>query len=92
MTLNVIKRKAFCFNNDSNGGEALTVTSTYYDNGDAAKGLTPGYFVNQEIELQSYGNAAAISLFAYMLNPTKLRQLADELEKCEIQIKEIQGG
>lgn len=86
---NLIFRATKNLNPNDNGGETASFTTEYFDNGDASRGLEPGFYVNQRIELQSYHNSASIALFSYMLNPRMLRQLADKLEMCEAEVKKV---
>ena len=71
---------SFCFNPIDNGGEALTLTTRFFPNGD------PGVvFTNQELSLQSYCNSASLNLHGASITPDMLRQLANELEKAQIE-------
>ena len=63
-----------------NGGEAVILTTEFFGNGDTIT-EKDGVFVNQEIELQSYGNAAAIKLYSNFFTPEFLRRWANELEQ-----------
>lgn len=65
-------------NPEDNGGESVTLTVDIYDNGDAAAGLPDGIFTLGSVSLQSYGNAASITL--PNVSPEFLRKFADELE------------
>jgi hypothetical protein len=75
----VLATHCYVFNKSDNGGEALMLTTTFIANGDPLT-ETKGVFLNQEIELQSYGNAATIKLFGACITPKMLRELAKELE------------
>ena len=80
-----LKRHVFLFNKEDNGGESLILTTDFFDNGDAAAGLPDGIYTNQELALQSYGNSASFNLCGAALTPALLRQLANELDKAEIE-------
>lgn len=47
----ILGKHEFTFNPKDNGGEALTLKTFFYDNGD---GVPNGIYINQELELQSY--------------------------------------
>lgn len=83
-----LRSHSFVFNEEDNGGESLVLTTEFYDNGDYAHGLNQGIFINQELTLNSYCNNATFNLVGVTLNPTILRQLADELEKAENEVVE----
>lgn len=65
------------FNPKDNGGEALTLSTTFWDNGDKKNNV---YFT-QDLTLNSYGNSASFNLCGAILTPDTLRRLADDLEK-----------
>lgn len=65
----------FCFNEEDNGGESLTLTTRA--NFDKGEDLV---FYTQELTLMSYGNSASFNLGDFHFNPFMLRKLADELE------------
>ena len=67
----------FVINGNDNGGEQLSVTTRLIDNGD----LRDNIYLNQEISLQSYNNAATFFLYGAIITPDALRQLADELDR-----------
>lgn len=71
---------SFTFNPNDNGGESLSIETKIYDNGDAKHGLKSGIFLNQTINLQSYGNSAQFNLCGATLTPDLLRRLANELD------------
>jgi hypothetical protein len=73
----VLATHSFIFNPKDNGGEALTLKTVFYDNGD---GIPKGIYIHQELELQSYSNSVTYNLIGATLTPENLRQLADELE------------
>lgn len=77
----------FRFNKSDNGGESLSLTTRFYDNGDGHKGLSPGLYYTQELTLNSYNNSATFHLHGAILTPEVLRSLADELDKKLIDIK-----
>jgi hypothetical protein len=70
-----IGRYAFDFSPYLNGGESLTLLTTFLFDGD------PEPYLYQELCLNSYGNRAMFSLGSIMLTPEILRKLADELDK-----------
>lgn len=72
-----IKRHVFEFNPEDNGGESLTLTTEFFDNGD---GPPNGIYCTQELTLQSYCNSASFNLCGTRLDPDILRKLADQLE------------
>lgn len=78
-----LHREVYVFNAEDNGGESLTLTTDYFDNGDAAHGLPDGIFTNQKLTLMSYGNSASFELYGTALTPENLRELADILENGE---------
>jgi hypothetical protein len=84
MSDKLLHRHVFCFNEEDNGGESLTLKTEFYDNGDAAAGLPAGIYTNQELSLMSYGNSASFNLSGAAFTPELLRQLANELESAMI--------
>jgi hypothetical protein len=74
---------SFCFNEQDNGGEAFTLTTELYNNGDEES----GYYLNQFLTLQSYCNSASFELVGAQITPKNLRKLADELEEFFNEIK-----
>ena len=74
----LISRHSFVFNDRDNGGESLSLKTDMYTNGDDEG--QAGIYLNQELTLQSYCNSATISLVGAVLTPTKLRELANQLE------------
>lgn len=75
-----IKTHSFVFNPGDNGGESLMLTTVFVPNGD------PGVVCpEQTLTLQSYCNSASFNLVGAPMTPDILRQLANELEKAEIQ-------
>lgn len=75
---------SFIFNKKDNGGESLSLTTSYYDNGD---GPVKGCYTDQELTLQSYGNSATFNFSGIQITPNLLRELANELESAEIKAK-----
>jgi len=82
----ILNRHVFNFSPEKNGGEVLTLTSTYHK-----FDADPGVFVSQEITLESYGNSASFNLYGISLTPKALRQLADELELAELVANQNKG-
>lgn len=76
--MHVLESSVFTFNPEGNGGEALSLRTTFEDNGDL-DGKKSIYLV-QEITLQSYSNSVTIHLQDGSLTPEVLRRLANELE------------
>lgn len=75
----------YAFNRGDNGGEWLELKTKIFHNGDDLEDGSPdptGIFINQEIVLNSYSNAAAIMLHGIAITPHDLRKVADELEKA----------
>lgn len=72
----IIGTHVFTFNPHDNGGEALMLKTEKISNGDP-----DGYYFNQTLTLQSYGNSASFNLYGAQITPLMLRKLADELEK-----------
>ena len=64
-------------NPNDNGGESILLTTWLYDNGDEQDFI----YANQQIELNSYCNSASMFMSGFLLNPDKLRELANKLEK-----------
>lgn len=77
----LVKRHVFDFSPGTNGGESLTLTTDFYDNGDKDA------YMNQEFSLQSYCNSASFQLVGTPLTPGLLRKLANELESAEIEAR-----
>ena len=73
----LLKTHTFSFNRKDNGGEQVTINTKFYANGDRNR---DGVYINQEITLNSYCNAASILLYGAALTPENLRMLADELD------------
>jgi len=66
----------FKVNEKDNGGEGLYITTQLFDNGDKTSNL---YFT-QTLKLNSYTNSASFELGTAILDPSRLRQLANELD------------
>jgi len=73
-----LKQHTFVFNDGDNGGEALTLTTEFHDNGD---GVPEGVYMTQELCLGSYCNSASFHLSGAVLTPELLRELANQLDK-----------
>jgi hypothetical protein len=67
----------FVFNPEANGGETLSLTTDIWDNGDDENNI----FVHQVLNLESYSNSVSLHLAGAVLTPTKLRMLADQLDR-----------
>lgn len=72
-----LKRHVFTFNPDSNGGEALMLTTDYYWDGEDE------VYTNQQLTMCCYGKEVSFNLGSALLNPAVLRNLADQLEQSE---------
>ena len=68
-----IHKEHFNFSPCENGGESLTLTTTYFDNGDGE------IFVNQDLKLQSYCNCATIHLSGIEITAEKANALCNVL-------------
>ena len=89
-----LKTHTFNLNDDSNGGESILLTTSFYD---ANEGKYPDVleiFTNQELTLHSYANSASFNFTDSVLTPDKLRQLANELERVQnsITLEDIRNG
>ena len=73
----------FTFNKTDNGGEQVILHTMIEKDKDDI------YFSSQELTLHSYCNAAKFNLVG-VFTPTKLRQLADELESAMNSMKYIE--
>jgi len=71
-------KHVFIFNEHDNGGESLSLTTSFFDNGD---GIPQGLYLNQELTLSSYGNSATFTLCGATLTPKLLRELANQLDE-----------
>jgi len=78
----VLGKHYFVFNPKDNGGESLSLETTFMDNGDGILAYT-----NQELTLASYTRMVKI-LGSDLLTPEILRKLANELESCQNVIKD----
>lgn len=81
MSDKVLHRDCFVFNEEDNGGESLSLTTSWIDNGDDIDLEGAGIYVNQELSLQSYGNSASFNLCSSIITPSLLRKLANSLEQ-----------
>ncbi len=87
MDLKVLATHSFNLSPKTNGGEALTITTKFFDNGDEKTWLGKRIFTNQELTLQSYCNSASIQLCGSPLTPDILRKLANELDQRMVEVK-----
>lgn len=76
----LLQTHVFEVNPEDNSGEAVTITTKFFGNGDPITHYF-GVYETQDITIQSYGNSASIRLGCSTLTPEKLRDLADELEE-----------
>lgn len=67
----------FIFDRHNNGGEQLTLTTDFYDNGDKENNI----YINQKLTLHSYCNQASFDLVGSPILPDMLRELANQLDK-----------
>lgn len=79
----LLKSHSFTFNPNDNGGEALTLTTKFYDNGGGE------VYVNQELSLMSYCNSASFNLCGTQITSGSLRELANQLDKVEATLREV---
>ena len=85
MTDKLLKKHVFCFNEDANGGEALTLQTSFFEDKE-----NEHIYCVQELSLQSYGNSASFQLVGAAITPELLRKLADELEPIlETELEQI---
>ena len=68
-----IIRHDFIFNPEDNGGEEVSLSTEFFSNGEEI-------FTTHQFILNSYGNSAILHL-GIQITPTRLRLLADQLEK-----------
>lgn len=81
MSDKVLHRDCFVFNKKDNGGESLSLTTSWIDNGDDIGPECDGIYLNQELSLQSYSNSASFNLCGAIITPSILRDLANKLEQ-----------
>lgn len=75
----------FVFNKGDNSGESLHLTTEFFANGDPIT-ENSGVYINQELTLQSYSNAATLQLTSAGFTSDRLRELADQLDACKKKI------
>ena len=80
----LLRKHVFTFNKEDNGGESLILYTEMYANGEP-----DGVYYNQELTLSSYSNCATFNLLGAPLTPDLLRELANQLEKVELEAKAI---
>ena len=85
MKVKELAKHYYNFSPQDNGGEGLFMETIFYDNGD---GIPDGVYTNQTLTLRSYGNSASINLFGIQITPEKLRELADQLEGIQKNLKD----
>lgn len=73
----LLKTHTFVVNPNDNGGEQLSITTMFFDNGDHGDTVS-----SQEITLQSYSNSMTFDLSGAVLTPEILRKFADELARA----------
>lgn len=78
-----IYRQVFSFNPNDNGGEQLVLITKYLNNGDGE------IYINQSLELYSYCNSAAFNLVGAVIDSKMLRELANQLDKAEIEAAKL---
>lgn len=76
MTNQEITKFVFCFNPNANGGEAVTLTTCFFSNGD-------NLYSTHELSMESYGNSVTLNLSGEVITPEILRRLADKLESAK---------
>lgn len=82
---NELTHHYFRFNQKDNGGESFTIHTTFTSTGVDFDEENPnaGFFVDQELRLNSYRNSASVNLTGYVLTPQNLREMADKLEAAQ---------
>lgn len=75
----------FTLNPESNDGESVYLHTTFERNGEGDKTTVSA---TQELILNSYANSAHFN-FGFLLNPSSLRQLANQLEKFEANVRNL---
>lgn len=80
MSDELLKTHTFCFNDYTNSGESLILTTKMYLEGNEV-------VWHQFLTLNSYSNSASFNLYDGPLTSKSLRKLADELESLENEIK-----
>ena len=73
----LLKTHTFIVNPLANGGEQLSVTTKFLNNGDP-----DDMDISQEITLQAYSNSVTFNLSGAALTPEILRKFADELARA----------
>ncbi len=81
----VLRTHRFILNKHLNSGEQISINTEFCNNGDEITETT-GVYINQTIELQSYGNAMSLIICDGCLTPEELRKLADELDQVRKEI------
>jgi len=76
----IISEHHFTFNPKDNGGESLTLSTEFIDNGDDGE---EGIYTNHKLTLHSYCNAAHFELCGISITPELLRELANQLENAK---------
>lgn len=74
----VLKTHNFYFSNER-GGECISLKTKFIGNGDPITNKE-GVYVNQELILSGYSNAAIFQLTGTTFTPNDLRELANQLE------------
>lgn len=75
----VLAKNYFVFNPSSNGGESVSLTTLFFDNGDKND---ESIFTRQKLSMASYGNEACFNLEGCAITPESLRELANQLEQA----------
>ena len=70
----LVRVHVFTFS-EANGGEELSLTTEYFNNGGGE------IITNQKLSLQSYFNAAHFELVGAQLTSDNLRELANQLDR-----------
>ncbi len=71
----ILSKHSFVFNDHDNGGEQLSLLTSFIANGDPK-----GVYIIQELRLNSYGNATVLHLLGASFTPELLRELANQLD------------
>jgi hypothetical protein len=81
----LLKTHVFYVDPKERGGNSLAIHTDMFSNGDPGPN---GVYWNQKIVLHSICNRAVIELCGTILTPDRLRQLANELEKAQIEAEQ----
>lgn len=81
---NPIHTHSMCLNSDRNGGGNIWITTTWSGSCSGIVGPDQGYYSSQQkLVITSLGVDSIIDFTHCEFTPSKLRKLADEIEKAE---------